>query len=79
MKTAYSVWEKFGYKRILKEYEPQASLQEKLSPKNIGIALGFVLGHFLFKETAFNHLSAFGVMGMSQGCERREWRGQPGL
>lgn len=78
-RTAYSVNEKFGYKRIWEEYEPQASLQEKLSPKNIGIALGFVLGHFLFKETTFNHLSTFGVMGMSQGRERRWWRVQRGL
>lgn len=58
---------------------PQASVQEKLLPKNIGIALGFVLGHFLFKETTFNNLSAFGVMGMSQGCEKRGWRVQHGL
>ena len=29
------------------------------------------MGHFLFNETTGSNLSAFGVVGMGQGC--REW------
>lgn len=37
---------------------------------SIDISLGFGLGHFLYNEDTFKNLSAFGVMGMTQGCGR---------